>query len=124
MKTVKRSWTTSQTMRIGRVAFLKSVRACCFLPGNGHDRHLTPKTLSRKLSSSFGGETTGSITEHSFTQLCVRSLSTLFVATNAAPDARLLFLPTPIQPSSRSLNGRSEERRVGKECRSRWSPDQ
>src|SRR5205814_159367 len=25
--------------------------------------------------------------------------------------------------SSGSANGRSEERRVGKECRSRWSPD-
>ena len=27
-----------------------------------------------------------------------------------------------IQPTSHPVNARSEERRVGKECRSRWSP--
>src|SRR5207248_7702036 len=32
----------------------------------------------------------------------------------------MMFLP----PASRRSTRRSEERRVGKECRSRWSPDQ
>src|SRR5205807_3180134 len=29
----------------------------------------------------------------------------------------------PVKGDSVFMNGRSEERRVGKECRSRWSPD-
>src|SRR5258706_14923154 len=35
------------------------------------------------------------------------------------------FLDTTVAPNlpwKQDLNGRSEERRVGKECRSRWSP--
>src|SRR5439155_6844489 len=30
--------------------------------------------------------------------------------------------PTPNSPRPSSMSARSEERRVGKECRSRWSP--
>src|SRR2546422_8032006 len=33
------------------------------------------------------------------------------------------FRPHPPSPSPQRGEGRSEERRVGKECRSRWSPD-
>ena len=32
------------------------------------------------------------------------------------------YLPVPIVVKKNSPDGRSEERRVGKECRSRWSP--
>ena len=50
---------------------------------------------------------------------------------NVAPDARTLDLrlrvpvassPETLLVSIVALAGRSEERRVGKECRSRWSP--
>src|ERR1051325_12103280 len=33
------------------------------------------------------------------------------------------LLPLGLDPNQRPLRTRSEERRVGKECRSRWSPD-
>src|SRR5258707_8709318 len=36
--------------------------------------------------------------------------------------ARLPFAPPGCLQSEHCLRGRSEERRVGKECRSRWSP--
>mgnify|MGYP006870602607 CR=1 FL=1 len=44
------------------------------------------------------------------------------VATERAPVNVVLFdvVPTTIEDR---INLRSEERRVGKECRSRWSPD-
>src|SRR5262245_21291910 len=98
-------------MRIGRVAFQKSVRVCCFLPGNGHDRQLTQKTLSRKFSSSFGDETTRLTTARCFTPRCVRSLSILSVGTNAVLGGKPLFLPRLIQRSSRSLNGEMRRNR-------------
>src|SRR5439155_21498171 len=31
--------------------------------------------------------------------------------------------PDWMEPFAQTINARSEERRVGKECRSRWSPD-
>src|SRR2546425_10154917 len=40
-------------------------------------------------------------------------------AARAAPDGYTLFFPSG---SVVTANQRSEERRVGKECRSRWSP--
>src|SRR5206468_8163978 len=43
-------------------------------------------------------------------------------AARAAP-AELEFI-TPVTGAVRRPRRRSEERRVGKECRSRWSPDQ
>src|SRR5438067_6291823 len=46
--------------------------------------------IVQELSSRFCRENNGSETEHSFSQLCLRSLSTLFVGTNAAPQPRLL----------------------------------
>ncbi len=42
-------------MKIGRFAFLSLRPAWFYSPGNGRDRQLTPKTLSRKRSSSSGG---------------------------------------------------------------------
>ena len=75
-------------MRIGRVAFLKLRPACFFSPGNGRDQQPMPKTLSRKLSSSFGGVTTKLITARCCMRLFVPSLSILSVATNAARDVR------------------------------------
>ena len=37
------------------------------------------------------------------------------------PDGRVVVFHTPSRPKGTAY--RSEERRVGKECRSRWSPD-
>jgi hypothetical protein len=42
---------------LDELLFVKSVPACCFLRGNGHDQQPMPKTSSRKRSSSSGGET-------------------------------------------------------------------
>ena len=39
-----------------------------------------------------------------------------------ATDVEFLRDPFPLIPADRLVVGRSEERRVGKECRSRWSP--
>src|SRR2546426_6025140 len=56
----------------------------------------------------------------------IDELSTL-VVTNTATDPdlpanTLTFSLEPDAPAGASINARSEERRVGKECRSRWSP--
>src|SRR2546429_9765391 len=37
-------------------------------------------------------------------------------------NSRCFLSPLPLPRSSELASGRSEERRVGKECRSRWSP--
>ena len=58
----------------------------------------------------------------------VNGLEALDLATNTAPDLVLLDLNLPVQNGWETFerlnteNPRSEERRVGKECRSRWSP--
>src|SRR6266498_2661911 len=41
---------------------------------------------------------------------------------NVKGDSMYALLPQDPDRSARLLSGRSEERRVGKECRSRWSP--
>src|SRR2546429_8919809 len=57
----------------------------------------------------------------------VRCRRAVFVLRGATPpDEVRATAPSPCgareQPSSGRLRSRSEERRVGKECRSRWSP--
>src|SRR3982751_4493804 len=60
----------------------------------------------------------------------IRDVAVTEVQTCALPIFRPVFassvLPTPVGPRNRNdpvgRSGRSEERRVGKECRSRWSP--
>src|SRR5688572_31525211 len=55
----------------------------------------------------------------------------IWLCTRHAHGNRLIAQPSPIQDIARRhakaepavAVGRSEERRVGKECRSRWSPD-
>src|SRR2546426_12292504 len=49
-----------------------------------------------------------------------RTLRALDTSSSLAPPTAVLHPPSPTFPS-RALT-RSEERRVGKECRSRWSP--
>src|SRR5882762_11247939 len=49
----------------------------------------------------------------------VRSGMPLGLAARKCPDA--VFLPSD-KPAYEAASARSEERRVGKECRSRWSP--
>src|SRR5690349_23858093 len=45
-------------------------------------------------------------------------------ATPMIGNGQVYFLSRPLQPYVCSIgSARSEERRVGKECRSRWSPD-
>src|SRR5207248_5391624 len=65
------------------------------------------------------------------TQTAKLALSRESTLTALAPEpATVAVLPMTIagdstfQPLSRGLAERSEERRVGKECRSGWSPDQ
>ena len=41
---------------------------------------------------------------------------------NARKAKRAAALPDNMKPVHPGQEGRSEERRVGKECRSRWSP--
>ena len=43
-----------------------------------------------------------------------------FLASRLYPD--MLPFTSQVQIASDNVKGRSEERRVGKECRSRWSP--
>src|SRR2546430_4884288 len=45
-----------------------------------------------------------------------------FSKTKPTPESKQLFLETKRQIYAFSFHPRSEERRVGKECRSRWSP--
>src|SRR2546429_9972401 len=41
---------------------------------------------------------------------------------NTLAEAHAGKLPSYVPPSVATMSSRSEERRVGKECRSRWSP--
>src|SRR2546426_10359090 len=57
------------------------------------------------------------------------SLCIGFPSTPLSPRCAILAASTPVPPSAAQLQAsvmrrsrRSEERRVGKECRSRWSP--
>ena len=54
-----------------------------------------------------GGAASGK-SEHAERLVCEKAQSRLYLAT--------------MQPFGKSAEARSEERRVGKECRSRWSP--
>ena len=40
----------------------------------------------------------------------------------AVPEGRVAFTVEEAVEKAKELDSRSEERRVGKECRSRWSP--
>src|SRR5882724_11773549 len=60
----------SPLMKIGKLAFPSSHPASCYSRGNGRDRRLTPKTLSRKLSSVFGENNMTSRTVASSTLRC------------------------------------------------------
>ena len=56
-------------------------------------------------------------------QSIVLALSLVLVAPMAAQAAEITLVPSvKLQIGDRDNRGRSEERRVGKECRSRWSP--
>src|SRR6266542_4203783 len=89
----------SPAMRIGRVAFLKLLRGCCSLPGNGCNQRPTRKTLSRKLSSNSGGEITASKAARCFTPPCAPLLLILSVATDAARDASAFAEAEPAMES-------------------------
>src|SRR3712207_8132205 len=52
----------------------------------------------------------------------VGQLGTVLLGNPVAGSAQHLEAVGPAYPGGCVLRGRSEERRVGKECRSRWSP--
>ena len=61
--------------------------------------------------------------ENHYPTMSINELCALPVAELAAPDCALFLWATfPQLPEALRLIERSEERRVGKECRSRWSP--
>ena len=72
------------------------------------------------LAATFGEIRTQS---HGITEAIKRdrALSELDSA-DALRDDRVRALPLPAQSKTTVATTRSEERRVGKECRSRWSP--
>src|SRR6266436_7781187 len=53
---------------------------------------------------------------------CASSDEKLAVCREHGADATINYAAEDVRERIRSLTGRSEERRVGKECRSRWSP--
>ena len=96
----------------------------------GRHRKLVP-TWAEKLSWAGGDGSTLKVYD-----TAVGPLGTLACGENTNTLARFAllsqgelvhvanYISLPVAPESYNMAERSEERRVGKECRTRWSPDQ
>ena len=100
--------------------------SCRCKPGSG--KTLLAKTLAQKLKVPFAIADATTLTEADYVGEDVENvLLKLINAANgnvAAAERGIVFIDEIDKISRRSENvrSRSEERRVGKECRSRWSP--
>src|ERR1035437_7007023 len=83
-------------------------------------------SIAKRSQTYFGYPGASGIAPGSSWGLSVRSRTTLHSGAKAGPTppstARFLFLYLRGVGAGGALAPRSEERRVGKECRSRWSP--
>src|SRR2546430_4124861 len=89
---------------------------------------------SRRRHTRFDCDWSSDVCSSDLASLAAALFSTEVHAKDAVPIPRLrpsiaadspiipLPRPRPVLPSPAEVGARSEERRVGKECRSRWSP--
>jgi len=91
------------------MALLVSLFALLLLSGIGLCMVLASTTETR-IDANYGGGLRSYYSAHSGLEEVRDRIS--FVSSSSSPTGLANFLPTD----------RSEERRVGKECRSRWSP--
>src|SRR2546425_12380615 len=89
---------------------------------------IRPNSYARKVELNDKGRATGVIYFDENKQEHFQSTKAVVLCCNGAETPRLLLMsksnlfPNGLANSSGMVGNRSEERRVGKECRSRWSP--
>ena len=81
------------------------------------------KKITQKQLAARSGVSLGSLKRFEQSgEISLQSLTKIAIALDVENELEDLFNNVPFASIEEVINERSEERRVGKECRSRWSP--